>query len=191
MHGVLDPALPNIPPDQVTQLGFVGTFCGGFSIRFVVVFLIIHLGGKPIASANSEVLDAGYSDAGFGGTASATALICIRLFLAQERVASHDAASIAIVVSLKLIMHPLVTALLAFYVSSMPPPWSRSAVILSSVPIGSGPFTRAKLYGREAAVSCGSILAMGCICCLERLAPGRIARPSPRKEGCNIMGVIR
>jgi malonate transporter and related proteins len=32
-------------------------------------------------------------------------------------------------------------------------------VILSALPIGSGPFTIAKLYGLEAGVSSGSILA--------------------------------
>src|SRR5262245_5310080 len=94
-----------------------------------------------------------------GGAASPTALVCIGLFLAQERVVSHDARSIGILVALKLILQPAVTAFLAFYVFSMPPLWSHSAVILSALPIGSGPFTIAKLYGLEAGVTSGSILA--------------------------------
>jgi len=94
-----------------------------------------------------------------GGAASPAALICIGLFLAQERMVSHDAMSIGILVSLKLVLQPLVTALLAFYVFSMPPLRSHSAVILSALPIGSGPFTIAKLYGLEAGVTSGSILA--------------------------------
>jgi malonate transporter and related proteins len=94
-----------------------------------------------------------------GGGASPAALICIGLFLAQERIVSHDAMSISILVSLKLILQPLVTAVLAFHVFSMPPLWSHSAVILSALPIGSGPFTIAKLYGLEAGVTSGSILA--------------------------------
>ncbi|MGJ4904133.1 AEC family transporter [Bradyrhizobium sp. HKCCYLS2058] len=93
-----------------------------------------------------------------GGAASPAALVCIGLFLAQERVVTHDATSIAILVSLKLLMQPAVTALLAFHVFSMPPLWSHSAVILSALPIGSGPFTIAKLYGLEAGVTSGSIL---------------------------------
>ncbi|MGJ4951893.1 AEC family transporter [Bradyrhizobium sp. HKCCYLS20291] len=93
-----------------------------------------------------------------GGAASPAALVCIGLFLAQERVVTHDATSIAILVSLKLVMQPAVTALLAFHVFSMPPLWSHSAVILSALPIGSGPFTIAKLYGLEAGVTSGSIL---------------------------------
>src|SRR5262252_7852642 len=94
-----------------------------------------------------------------GGAASPAALICIGLFLAQERVVTHDAVSIGILVSLKLILQPLVTAVLAFYVFTMPPLWSHSAVILSALPIGSGPFTIAKLYGLEAGVTSGAILA--------------------------------
>ena len=94
-----------------------------------------------------------------GGAASPAALVCIGLFLAQERVVSHDAVSIGILVTLKLILQPAITALLAFYVFTMPPLWSHSAVILSALPIGSGPFTIAKLYGLEAGVTSGSILA--------------------------------
>ena len=94
-----------------------------------------------------------------GGAASPAALVCIGLFLAQERVVSHDAASIGILVALKLILQPAVTALLAFHVFSMPPLWSHSAVLLSALPIGSGPFTIAKLYGLEAGVTSGAILA--------------------------------
>ena len=94
-----------------------------------------------------------------GGAASPVALVCIGLFLAQERVVSHDAASIGILVTLKLILQPAVTAFLAFYVFKMPPLWSHSAVILSALPIGSGPFTIAKLYGLEAGVTSGAILA--------------------------------
>ena len=94
-----------------------------------------------------------------GGAASPAALICIGLFLAQESVVSDDAVSIGILVSLKLILQPLVTAVLAFHVFTMPPLWSHSAVILSALPIGSGPFTIAKLYGLEAGVTSGAILA--------------------------------
>ena len=93
-----------------------------------------------------------------GGAASPTAPVCIGLFLAQERVVSQDIKSIGILVAMKLILQPAVTAFLVFYVFSMPPLWSHSAVILSALPIGSGPFTIAKLYGLEAAVTSGAIL---------------------------------
>ena len=93
-----------------------------------------------------------------GGAASPCALICIGLFLAQERVTGRDAASIGVLVGLKLVVQPGVTALLAFGVFHMPPLWSHSAVLLSALPIGSGPFTIAKLYGLDAGVTSGAIL---------------------------------
>jgi predicted permease len=101
-----------------------------------------------------------------GGAASPAALVCIGLFLAQERVVSDDIKSISILVAMKLVMQPAVTAFLAFYVFSMPPLWSHSAVILSALPIGSGPFTIAKLYKLEAGVTSGSILASHCFAVL-------------------------
>ena len=51
------------------------------------------------------------------------------------------------------------SAFLAFYVFTMLPLWSHSAVVLSALPIGSGPFTIAKLYGLEAGVTSGAIFA--------------------------------
>jgi malonate transporter and related proteins len=118
-----------------------------------VVGLAIGLSGlivpAPFASFTSIL----------GGAASPAALVCIGLFLAQERVVTHDMKSIALLVSMKLVLQPAVTAFLAFRVFSMPPLWSHSAVILSALPIGSGPFTIAKLYGLEAGVTSGSILA--------------------------------
>lgn len=93
-----------------------------------------------------------------GGAASPSALVCIGLFLAQERVVLEDIGPIGVVVGLKLLLQPAVTALLAFYVFDMPPLWSHAAVLLSALPIGSGPFTLAKLYGVEAGVTSGAIL---------------------------------
>jgi len=118
-----------------------------------VAGLVVGLAGIPVPEPfiNFTTL--------LGGAASPAALICIGLFLAQESVVSDDAVSIGILVSLKLILQPLVTAVLAFHVFTMPPLWSHSAVILSALPIGSGPFTIAKLYGLEAGVTSGSILA--------------------------------
>ena len=40
----------------------------------------------------------------------------------------------------------------------MPAVWAQAAVLLSSLPIGSGPFTIAKLYGLEAGTTSGAIL---------------------------------
>jgi hypothetical protein len=93
-----------------------------------------------------------------GGAASPCALVCIGLVLAQESVAASDAPSIGMLVGLKLLVQPAVTALLVFYVFHVPPAWSRPAVLLSALPIGSGPFTIAKLYGLQPGVTSGAIL---------------------------------
>jgi predicted permease len=68
-----------------------------------------------------------------GGAASPCALVCIGLFLAQERVVSGDATSIAALVLLKLLVQPAVTGLFAFYVFEVPSLWARSAVLLSAL----------------------------------------------------------
>jgi predicted permease len=59
---------------------------------------------------------------------------------------------------LRLIIQPTITGILALYVFRMPPLWSHAALLLSALPIGSGPFTIAKLYGLEAGVTSGAIL---------------------------------
>ena len=92
-----------------------------------------------------------------GGAASPCALVCIGLFLAQER-AGGDVRTVSLLVGLKLVFQPAVTALLAYYAFNMPDVWSRAAVLLSALPIGSGPFTIAKLYGLDASTTSGAIL---------------------------------
>jgi predicted permease len=94
-----------------------------------------------------------------GGAASPCALVCIGLFLAQERLVSSYALAIGVLVGLKLLFQPAVTAVVAFYIFDVPPVWSRPAVLLSALPIGSGPFTVAKLYGLQPGVTSGAILA--------------------------------
>lgn len=93
-----------------------------------------------------------------GGAASPCALVCIGLFLAQERMAG-DLGTVALLVGLKLVLHPAVTALIVFYAFDLPRVWSHAAVLLSALPTGSGPFTLAKLYGLDARVTSGAILA--------------------------------
>ena len=94
-----------------------------------------------------------------GGAASPCALVCIGLFLAQERGVAGNAIMLGLLVGMKLVLQPAVTALLAFQLFSMPPDWARAAVLLSALPIGSGPFTLAHLYRLEVGVTSGAILA--------------------------------
>ena len=94
-----------------------------------------------------------------GSAASPCALVCIGLFLAQERGVTGNAIMLGLLVGMKLVLQPAVTALLAFQLFSMPPDWARAAVLLSALPIGSGPFTLAHLYRLEVGVTSGAILA--------------------------------
>jgi predicted permease len=92
-----------------------------------------------------------------GAAASPCALVTIGLFLAQSQ-AAREAAVITRLVALKLLVHPAITAVLAFWVFTMPPIWSHAALLLSALPIGTGPFMLAKLYNREAAITSRAIL---------------------------------
>ena len=72
---------------------------------------------------------------------------------------ASDAPAIGALVGLKLLFQPAATAVLAVHVFAVPPAWAYPAVLLSALPIGSGPFTIAKLYGLKTGVTSGAILA--------------------------------
>jgi predicted permease len=92
-----------------------------------------------------------------GAAASPCALVTIGLFLAQSR-AAGDTWLIARLVALKLVVQPAITSAIAFGLFDMPILWSHTALVLSALPIGTGPFMLAKLYNREAAVTSRAIL---------------------------------
>ncbi|CAB3695546.1 AEC family transporter [Achromobacter kerstersii] len=92
-----------------------------------------------------------------GASASPCALVTIGLFLAQTQTASAGPGVLRLVLG-KLLLQPAVTAVLAFYVFSMPPLWAWTAVLMSALPIGTGPFMLANMYGRDARVTSRAIL---------------------------------
>jgi predicted permease len=92
-----------------------------------------------------------------GAAASPCALVTIGLFLAQSRAAA-DTRLIARLVALKLLVQPAITLALGVTVFVMPPLWRHAALLLSALPIGTGPFMLAKLYDREAAITSRAIL---------------------------------
>ncbi|WP_312993584.1 AEC family transporter [Achromobacter animicus] len=92
-----------------------------------------------------------------GASASPCALVTIGLFLAQTETASSGPGVLRLVLG-KLLLQPAATAVLAFYVFSMPPLWAWTAVLMSALPIGTGPFMLAKMYGRDARVTSRAIL---------------------------------
>ena len=84
------------------------------------------------------------------------ALISLGLFLAQKQAAPQQGAWP--LVGIKLIGQPLITGVLAFKVFTLPTVWAQSAVLLSALPTGTGPFMLAEYYQREAGVISRAIL---------------------------------
>ncbi len=96
-----------------------------------------------------------------GEAASPCALVTIGLFLSRRRQVGEqgaEAAGIARLVAIKLLLQPALTGLIVWRFTSLPPLWTTSAVLISALPTGTGPFMLAKLYDREAADISGTIL---------------------------------
>lgn len=85
------------------------------------------------------------------------ALISIGLFLAQPQ-KQKKYSSIKSIVALKLFFQPAVTALLCLWIFDVPTTWAMVAILMSALPVGSGPFMLARMYDREADVGARAIL---------------------------------
>ena len=88
--------------------------------------------------------------------ASPCALITIGLFLTEQQVGG-DVPTIVRIMVLKLFVQPIVTVVLslAFPMATV---WERTGILLSALPVGTGPFMLAKLYRRDAAIPSRVIL---------------------------------
>lgn len=84
-----------------------------------------------------------------GLSATPCALVALGLFLAQKHQGRREGT--AGLVMAKLVLQPMITAYLAFRVFELPPLWAQSALLLSALPTGTGPFMLASHYGREGA----------------------------------------
>lgn len=91
-----------------------------------------------------------------GTAATPCALVSLGLFLAQKQQGRRD-GTLGLVLA-KLLLQPLVTAFLAFRVFELPALWANSALLLSALPTGTGPFMLASFYGREGALVARVIL---------------------------------
>jgi len=94
-----------------------------------------------------------------GGAASPCALVALGLFIAEQR--GGDPAPIGTVarmVGAKLLLQPLATWLLATRIFHLNPPLTAAAVLLATLPTGTGPFMVAEFYGREAAITARVVL---------------------------------
>jgi len=83
-----------------------------------------------------------------GAAAAPCALVSLGLFLAQPQPAGR-VQGVWPLVGLKLVVQPLITWYLAFQVFELPTLWAYSALLLSALPTGTGPYMLAEFYGRE------------------------------------------
>jgi malonate transporter len=95
-----------------------------------------------------------------GNSAGPCALVALGLFLAQTQTSSGEEGSRSanFSVLLKLIVHPSITAFLAYKVFDLPLMMADTALLLSALPIGTGPFMLAEKYGRGAFLASRAIL---------------------------------
>jgi malonate transporter len=106
--------------------------------------------GLPLPGALDKFLSL------LGAATTPCALISLGLFLAHKQQGPRQGTTLLVLI--KLIAHPLLTWFLAFKVFHLPPLWANSALLLSALPTGTGPFMLAEYYKREASVVSSTIL---------------------------------
>lgn len=105
-----------------------------------------------------------------GAAASPTALVSIGLFLSQRPLTPALSDRFAITLTaLKLIGHPLATALLAWYVFPLPHDVALTAILVAGLSTGTGPFMIAEFYAKDGRVTSATIL-LSTICSIVTLA---------------------
>ncbi|MBN8872592.1 MAG: AEC family transporter [Rhodospirillales bacterium] len=91
------------------------------------------------------------------GAATPCALVATGLMIAESGERFRP-GRVAWLTGLKLLVQPAITWAIAFHVVRLPPGWAETAVVMSALPTGTGAFILAKLYGREAATTSGTVL---------------------------------
>lgn len=87
------------------------------------------------------------------------ALFAIGLFVSQLAIRAGFAASLPTTL-LKLVLHPALMALLAYYVLALDPFWAKIAIVCASLPLGATAFVLAQRYKLlEAETSTGAVLS--------------------------------
>jgi hypothetical protein len=101
--------------------------------------LLFSAAGIPVPGAFGAFCDL------LAASAGPCALFAMGLFMVG-RSFTAGAGEISVIVLLKLVLHPLLAAWLAFGVMDMDPIWASSAVILAALPTGALVFVLAKRY---------------------------------------------
>ncbi|MFC5068989.1 AEC family transporter [Flaviflagellibacter deserti] len=109
--------------------------------------------GLPLPKAADTFLDL------LSAAASPCALVALGLFLAAERAAvDKDRAGAILLTLLKLFVQPALTYVLAYHAFDLPKVTADTAILISALPTGTGPFMLAEYYKRDAAVTADTIL---------------------------------
>lgn len=94
-----------------------------------------------------------------GSAASPCALVALGTFLAEQRPATtRDLRGEILISATKLIVQPVLTYLFAYYVFDLPKVTADTAVLISAIATGTGPFMLAEFYKREATLTANVIL---------------------------------
>jgi malonate transporter and related proteins len=113
--------------------------------------LVVSAVGVPIPLVGERFLTI------LGGAATPCALVATGMMVAESRERFH-AALVGRLVLLKLFFQPVVAWVVAFRLVGLPPAWAGTVVLMSALPTGATAFILAKLYGREAASTSGTVL---------------------------------
>jgi predicted permease len=81
-----------------------------------------------------------------GAAAAPCALFAIGLFLVDKPI-RRDLGEVGALVAIKLLVHPLVTWVLAFHVFTVDPTWATVVVVMAALPAGANCFVVARHYG--------------------------------------------
>ena len=100
-------------------------------------------GGQPLPEAVAQLLRL------LGAATTPCALVSLGLFLAQEQ-PERGEGSLPLV-AMKLILQPLLAWYIAFQLLELPTLWAHTALLLSALPTGTGPYMLAEYYQRNAA----------------------------------------
>ncbi|WP_070156697.1 AEC family transporter [Sphingobium phenoxybenzoativorans] len=94
-----------------------------------------------------------------GGSASPAALAAIGMFLAERPILESMTNRFSLALTtIKLAIHPAVTAWLAWHVFMLPPRVAVTAIALAALPTGTGPFMIAEFYARDGKVTAGTVM---------------------------------
>ncbi|WP_111429148.1 AEC family transporter [Rhodobacteraceae bacterium DSL-40] len=116
---------------------------------------LVMLSGWPVPKPLETFLDL------LGGAASPCALVALGLFLADNagRRPEEGRSAELLLVVLKLAVQPAVTWLVAVPLLGLPATAAQTAVLLSALPTGTGPFMLAAFYGRDALLTARVVVA--------------------------------